>query len=247
MSEISEFEQRRIATLKKEIIQDYDLNSQAKKIFSFETTQREDPSLIKIYQRPLFDRVWFSDPSCYPAYGSLGGAIARGEIDYIISGLKAGVEIPTIRESDLTIEWLRSIIASLTPAQNNISVVGSVENIYEKIIMRHDKWKASYDNVMKEFKIVVDGLGIPLYAVIKEILGDNIIVLNKECCAVKYQEFDYSDLQISSTLFVDIKPYETDLQKMDVLVHSTMKSDVSNRDLVKIFSLESVIGEPLVV
>lgn len=247
MTEMTDLERGRIAALKREIIQDYELNNQTKKIFDFTVAQREDPSFIRVYYRPLVDRIWFSDPNHYPAYGSIGGTIARGEIDYLLSQIKQVVEISTVTESDFAMNWLRPVIAELIAQQNEISLVGSVENVYQKIIGQHEKWKASYDNGIGQFKIVVDGLDIPLYAVVKEIIGDNIVLLNKECCRVQFREFNYPDLLTMSTLYVEIKPYATDTQKMDILVHSTMKLDIRRREFVKIFSLGPPVGEPLIV
>jgi hypothetical protein len=240
------FQERRIQELKKEIIQDYEVHSHAKRIFHHGTTSREEPGFTNIYQRPLVDRVWFTDPGHYPAFGSFGGTIARGEVDFVISSLKRAVEVITVRELDFTPEWLGTIIPLLSYGQNEISFVGSVENMFQKIISR-GHWNASYDDITNGFKIAVNNLHISLHPIIKEIVGDNILILNKDCCRVKYRQFHYPDLATSSTLFVDIKPYNADPQKMDILVHSTVKFDLCNRDLVRIFLLESTVGEPFVL
>jgi hypothetical protein len=243
---MSEREQQRIKQLKKEIIQDYDSSSQAKKIFRFDTMRASDSSFMVIYQRPLVERKWFRDEGYYPAFGSLGGGIARGEVDYSISCLKRAVQPVALEETEFTLDWLRSVIATLSPEGNTISLVGSVENVFQKII-QNNEWKSNYDDALNGFKVRIDDLDVPLHAIAKEIVGDNIIILNKECCRVKYRIFRHSDLETSSTLFIDIRPYETDPEKMDILVHSTVRLDMYTPSLLKIFSLGPAIGEPLMV
>jgi len=228
----------RITRLKREIIADYDQVCQIKKFINSETVAETDGTFIQVYFRTSIDRIWFSDLGHYPAFGSFGGAIARGEVSYFLDSLRERVKAQTLEDSTFALAWLRDVINSLPYQYNNTYLLSPIEVMYQRMVLGRE-WKTRYNNISKNFEVELNGLRLPIFGILKEAVRNDIIPLRGDCCRLRYKLFHFDDLDLDSTLSVEIKPYEENAAKMDILVRSTIKLDRWHPRLARIFSLES--------
>lgn len=242
---MTEFEQNRIEELKKMIFQDYEIASGIKRIVNYGLTERTEDDFVNVYYRTLIDRVWFTDPGRYPAFGSLGGSVARGEISYCLTRLSERVGMTTLRDLEVTRTWLSDAIALINPQHHKLRLLAS-DNIYLRIIFNRDL-RPEYNDALKEFEIEVNGFRIPVYPMTKDIMQGDVVLLNTDCCFLRYKKYHYPVEEMESTLSVEIGPCAESPHKMDVLVKSMIRFEIISESLVKIFNVLSTVGEPLIV
>lgn len=235
---MSSFEQRRIRDLTVNILDDYDRNSEIKKFLDFETVEETDGTFTHVYFRPLVERIWFTNPGYYPAYHSFGGTVARGEVAHFIDRLRENVEAEELNESMVGPRWLRSIIATMSYEYDNVSILAPAQSLFQKFMV-DSEWNPLYNYTTRNFEVRLNGFRIPIFGINKKTIQNEMIILNRECCRMRFRLFHYVEPDRDSTLSVEIRPYESNNDKMDILVHSVVKIDICRSRLAKVFRVVS--------
>lgn len=232
---VSPYEQQRIDDLKREIIEDYNRTQTVDKIINKLDATESNQDFTKVYIRYLLERIWFSDSSHYPDFGPIGGAIARGEMNYLLSNIHKSVETETIEFRSLTPSLLKERISEIEPSIGSISVLASVEKMYLQFLKKRE-WNLSYDYSVKNYQINIEGIRINFLGYHGADFGSDILIMSKHVCNFLYRL--YEDPIIGSTHLNFAVSLSQNNQKFDFLVHSTVRIDSFDREKVKIYRVE---------
>ena len=237
LTNAGELERKRIGLMKREIRVGYDAGSCLMEMLNCESVEHADKSFTKIERKVVLERTWFTDPLLEPRFSSIGRAIQNAELVHVLGKLQRSIETIALKSSDLSRDWLQSVVNSVRSEKGRISILSSSDNNFKVFDVAKDARRKKWNPEIKLGNLRVTLRN--LYG-LDEIVENNLVVANSESCLLQHQLFHYESRYPSereSNLHIEIKP-EKDQTKMGIQAYSMMKLTILNDNLVKIISVE---------
>jgi len=235
MASVRELERNRIRQMKPDIVAGYRAEiTFLTEMFNCESVKQVDKTFTQIDRKVILERTWFTDPLIKPSFSSIGRAVGTGEIVHLLQKLRKSVETIAVKSSDLSRDWLKSIVNSVRSENGRISILSSLDNNFKVFDIAKDPRRKKWNPEIK-----LGNLRVTLRHGIDGIIENNLVVANSESCLLQNQLLHRvlkNPLAGEGNLAIEIKP-EKDQTKMGIHVHSIMKLTILNDNLAKIISI----------
>ena len=221
----------KIDLCKNSIIRAYNESNKISNFVSKSLQPKTDGAYTQIGLKQIINPVWFTDESYVPLFGDLGLAVSEGELRYMIECISKqenkiqSNKINAINPSKM-VEVIDNIAKSKLFDENKTVILVPLYIKWENFL--EDKMHFGYDNKINKFVVDTGTYKIPLYEVRDDIIGNKIIILNRDFGLWKYIQFKNFDSGRLNDIQVEIKFDER--LRLYILVRTLVKLEILKID-----------------
>lgn len=218
------YDKSKIEMFHKAAIEEYNRSLEIEKICSVKVTSKTDGTFTQIGIRPLVDGEMFISPGFDPRLSGAGRLIAIGERDFLIKTILDKKDIEKIEFKE-DIKDFPKYIYAFNDAVILLSTKFYVE-VFTKLMRRID-YEEKYPRLDGRYQII---------PVPEKILGDHIIIIDKNAILWEKKQFDNEITKNKELLDINIKPKG---EKVDITIRSLNKIAYIEPKLIKILRVKN--------
>jgi len=218
------YNKSKIERFHKVTIEEYVRSLEVEKICSVKVTSKTDGTFTQIGIRPVLDEEMFTSPNFDPRLPGAGRLVAIGEMDFLIRNIldKNDIEKIDFKED---IKDFPKYIYEFDDAVVLLSTKFYVE-VFTKLMHRID-YEEKYPRLDRRYQII---------SVPEKVLGDYIIIINKNAILWEKKQFDNEVTKNKELLDISIKPKG---EKVDITIRSLNKITYIEPELIKILRIDN--------